>query len=264
MTVGIFYNEKQVTLSVVERFVSRIRECGCRAVVFAEKEQISGCDRLLVLGGDGTILHSAQKAAELQIPILGVNYGTRGFLAEFERDEIDESTSFVTGENYALVQRSMLEATFGGKTVHCLNEFTLFRNPLEQSSDSAVAISLEIDDNFAGKFISDGLIVSTPTGSTAYSLSAGGSIMTPDCETFLLTSVCASSLRSRPIVCPDKCVFRLSAEENNVSLILHGDGKYFGEAQKGDSIVIKKSDRRTTFMTKDKSEFFRRLTKKIN
>lgn len=263
MKVGIYYNTKQVTADAVGGIADQVKRDGSDAVIFSATEEISDVDRLLVLGGDGTILHSAKRASELNIPMLGVNYGTRGFLTEFERDETDRAVDFVLHGNAELLKRSMIEVAFNGSTIYCLNELTLARASFGQE-DKAVTISLEIDDRPAGEFIADGLIVATPTGSTAYSLSAGGSIMAPDCETFLLTPLCSSSLRSRPIVCSDSSVLRLSVAAEGASLILHGDGLYLGTAKKGDQLTVRKSERYATFLTKDKSEFFRRLTKKIN
>lgn len=263
MKIGIYFNKQQVEPSVIVRITEKIAASGSEALLFSSADEICAADRLLVLGGDGTILHSAQKASELNIPILGVNYGTRGFLTEFEREETDRAVGFVLQADCESVRHSMLEVNFNGTKMHCLNEFVMMRNA-HGTSDKVVQIELEIDGSFAGSFIADGLIVSTPTGSTAYSLSAGGSIMTPDCETVMLTPVCAFSLRSRPIVCPDKSNLKLSIADGDAALILHGDGSYVGVAGKGDTISLRKSDRYATFLTKDKSEFFRRLTKKIN
>ncbi len=264
MKIGIFYNTKQVATAVAERLARRITQGGGDAVLFSVAEEITGIDRMLVLGGDGTILHSAQKASELDIPIVGVNFGTRGFLTEFERDEIELAATFILSDQTVVLKRSMLQVDFNGKISHCLNELALLRRPDSSGEDKAVPISMEIDGSPAGMFTADGLILSTPTGSTAYSLSAGGSIMTPDCETFLLTPICAFSLRSRPIACPDKSVLSLSVEHDSASLILRGDGILLGEARKGNKLTVRKSERYATFLTKDKSEFFRRLTKKIN
>lgn len=263
MKIGIYFNGQQVCSAVIARLMEKITAADSEALLFSSAEEIGAADRLLVLGGDGTILHSAQRASELNIPILGVNYGTRGFLTEFEREETDRAVDFVLKTDCDSVRHSMLEVNFNGIVRHYLNEFVMMRNAFG-TVDKAVKIALDIDGNFAGEFVADGLIVSTPTGSTAYSLSAGGSIMTPDCETFMLTPVCAFSLRSRPIVCPDKSELKLSITEKGAALILHGDGSYLGEARQGDVISLRKSNRYATFLTKDKSEFFRRLTKKIN
>lgn len=263
MKIGIYYNKQQVDAEIIARIADKITASGSEALLFTSADEIASADRLLVLGGDGTVLHSAQRASELNIPILGVNYGTRGFLTEFEREGTDRAVDFVLGNDGVAARHSMLEVSFNGIKRNCLNEFVMMRYAYG-APDKVVEIALEIDGDRAGEFIADGLIVSTPTGSTAYSLSAGGNIMTPDCETFLLTPVCAFSLRSRPIVCSDKSELKLSIVSGDAALLLHGDGAYLGEAKAGDQIALRKSGRHTTFLTKDKSEFFRRLTKKIN
>ena len=122
--------------------------------------------------------------------------------------------------------------------------------------------SVMIDGSRAGSFTADGLIVATPTGSTAYSLSAGGSIMTPDCQTFLLTPISAFSLRSRPIAYPDHCT--LSFDFSDEKLMLFGDGVYLGQADGNTSLTVRRAERTVAFLTADPSGYFRRLTEKIN
>ena len=115
----------------------------------------------------------------------------------------------------------------------------------------------------SGDFVADGLIVATPTGSTAYSLSAGGSIATPDCGIFLLTPVCAFSLKSRPIICPDSSLLSFGISEGDF-LMAYGDGVFLGKVGAEDRITVKKADRSARFLTRDIRGFFARLTKKIN
>ncbi len=257
--VGIFYNRDRVTADTVRSVVqtlSRVADC----VVFDDADQIADVDRLLVLGGDGTILHAAHRASLFSIPILGVNFGTRGFLAEFERDQLAEALNFLMSD-CAIEPRSMLEVQCGGRSMHCLNEISMRRNT--GLSDERIAkFSLAIDERPAIRFAADGLIVATPTGSTAYSLSAGGCILSPECQSIILTPICAFSLRFRPVVCPDSSTLVFTVGEE--PLVLHGDGVFLGESVCGDVITIHRSPRTTDFLIKDKNEFFRRLTKKIN
>ena len=165
-------------------------------------------------------------------------------------------------ERCARLQRSMLEAELNGKTFDCLNELALLHPVAPGRSNKVVRIAVTIDGSHAGEFVADGLIVSTPTGSTAYSLSAGGSIMTPDCETFQLTPVCAFSMRSRPIAYSDKSELGFSLLRGEV--VLYGDGVYLGQAGAGDTLSVRKSARSVTFLTRGLSEYFRRMTEKLN
>lgn len=231
--------------------------------MFAEAEQCAGCERIVVLGGDGTILRTARFASEWNIPIVGVNFGKLGFLAEFERDELDDAAKLATSADCSILERSMLEVNLNGKIAYCLNELSILRETRAGASGRTAKISVTIDGSRAGDFNADGLIISTPTGSTAYSLSAGGSIMTPDCDTFQLTPVCAFSLKSRPIAYPDRCELKIILTEER-KLVLHGDGIYLGELTQRDALLISKASRRAIFLTRNKNEYFRRLTQKIN
>lgn len=261
MKLGIFYNNKQTDKENATSLARYIAERGGEAFVFSDISKIHGVDRLLVLGGDGTVLRAAKRASELQIPLVGVNYGHLGFLAEFERGEEEKAVALAMSD-CPIVQRSMLEIDLDGIKSYCLNELSLLHAVNEKRPSGVVGISVEIDGSKAGDFSADGLIVATPTGSTAYSLSAGGCVMTPDSKTFILTPVCAFSLRSRPIVFPDSCTLTLSLKKD--TLMLYGDGDYLGQVSEANKLTIKKAERTAMLLTADPNGYFRRLTEKIN
>ena len=263
MKIGIYYNSMQVERGIADSLADTVIGFGGQACVFSAIEEIPDCDRILVLGGDGTILRAAKRASELRIPLIGVNFGRLGFLTEYDREDAVKAAELVLRADCPLLERSMLEAEVNGVKHFCLNEIALLRGVSPAHENNAVNISVTIDGTRAGDFYADGLIVSTPTGSTAYSLSAGGSIMTPECNTFQLTPVCAFSLKSRPIAYPDRCELRFVLPKGN-KLVLCGDGVSFGEVGSGDEIAVRKASRTASFLTKNKSEYFRRLTEKIN
>ena len=147
--------------------------------------------------------------------------------------------------------------------MHCLNEFALLHEVVAGKDNRVVDISVALDGTPAAQFHADGILVCTPTGSTAYSLSAGGSILTPDCAAFMLTPVCALSMRSRPIAYSDESELTFFLPEGE-SLLLYGDGLYFGSVGGNDVVTVRKSKRSATFLTRDKNRYFRRLTEKIN
>lgn len=261
MKLGIFYNERQTDYENAARLARMIEERGGEALIFSAIAKIEGVERLLVLGGDGTMLRAAKRASAFGIPLVGVNYGNLGFLAEFERGEEEKAVELAMS-NCATLSRSMLEIALDGKKHYCLNELSLL-HPVGENKPSGVGkISVEIDGSKAGDFIADGLIVATPTGSTAYSLSAGGCVMTPDSKTFMLTPVCAFSLRSRPIVFPDSCTLTIAYTED--TLMLYGDGDYLGQINGEHRLTVKKAERSALLLTADQSGYFRRLTQKIN
>lgn len=262
MKIGIFYNQDQADVSVAQSLARAVEEKGHSAAIFSDLNEIGGVDRLLVLGGDGTILRVAKRASAQKIPIMGINFGRLGFLTEFERDECAAAVPLILDERCARLERSMLEVELNGRRFECLNELALLHPVSPGRENKVVTISVTIDGSHAGEFVADGLIVTTPTGSTAYSLSAGGSIMTPDCATFQLTPVCAFSMRSRPIAYSDKSELGFSLPQG--ALVLYGDGDYLGEAGASDKLIVRRSARRVTFLTRGLGEYFRRLTQKIN
>lgn len=263
MNIGIFYNKLQVGYEAADRLADKINAMGGEARIFSDLEQVKDVDRLIVLGGDGTMLHAARRASELEIKLVGINYGHLGFLTEFECGEEDGAMALALDSACPLLERTILEVDFNGKKSHCLNELSLLRGVGADCDNKAVKISVTIDGSAAGVFNADGLIVTTPTGSTAYSLSAGGSIMMPECATFQLTPVCSFSLRSRPIAYPDCYELQIFLPKSS-KLILCGDGSYLGEASGGDSIKVRKAVRSAVFLTRNKHDCFRRITEKIN
>ena len=239
-----------------------LRERGVEYATYYSVEEIGQTDVLIVLGGDGTILKTAIEAGRQGVLLLGINAGNLGFLTEFEADEAKSAVDLLCNRRYVTEKRSVLEITVSGKKYYALNEATFHRHYDEAADNNVVAVTAEIDGKRVDKIVGDGIIVSTPTGSTAYSLSAGGSIMTPDCATFQLTPVCAFSMRSRPIAYSDRSELGFSLPQG--ALVLYGDGIYLGEAGASDRLIVRKSERSATFLTRGLSEYFRRLTQKIN
>lgn len=236
---------------------------GAEAVVFDSEEAICAVDRLIVLGGDGTVLRAARRAAIEGIPLFGINYGHTGFLTEFEEKEREEAVSLAVSPCPDFIDRSMLEVELNGKKTVCLNECSLLRGVSPEKDNRIVRIRVSFDGSDAGEIAADGLIVATPTGSTAYSLSAGGSIILPSCNTFLLTPVCALSMKSRPIVYDASAMLSFSVPEGQ-DLLLYGDGKFVDRVGPGDTVYIRRADRCATFLTRDKNGYLLRITKKIN
>ncbi len=262
MKIGIYFHREKDAAAAAERLLCILREAGADAKLFRSEEEISGVDRLIVLGGDGTVLRAARRAAGERIPLFGVNFGHLGFLTEFGREEIEEAAAFALGET-EVSERSMLEVDFGGRLTRCLNECALLRPVAVDKDDRPAEIEASINGSGAAKFLTDGLIVATPTGSTAHSLSAGGSIMTPGCATFMLTPVCACSMRARPIAYPDSAELSLRLPAGQ-TLLLYGDGRFLGEVKEGEVIKIRRSRLSARFLTRSRAECLLRIAEKIN
>ena len=218
------------------------RETGCTIQVHALDELASHIDLLLVLGGDGTMIATARMLGESEVPVLGVNFGSLGYLAEFHIEEMFPALEAMLAGNFRLDPRVMLEVE------HFRGDERLTRNRVLNDvvvNKYAVARIIEVETYFNGKFVNsfraDGLIVSTPTGSTAYNLSAGGPVIYPSMNAIVVTPICPFTLSNRPIVVPDdgQIELRLKTEIEEVAVTL--DGQIGFPFKVGDRVLIQKS-----------------------
>ena len=200
MKVGIFCNKSlKKYLPVQEELFRVLKERGIHYDVCENVDDAEDIDVLIVLGGDGTMLKVATAVGKKGIKILGINSGNLGFLTEFEGDETESAVELLQGD-YRSQKRGVLQVCVNGQNFFALNEVFFQRRYNEDADNNVVSVTALIDGKKVDDFVGDGIIVATPTGSTAYSLSAGGPILTPDIHAFILTPVCAHSLHNRPIV----------------------------------------------------------------
>jgi NAD+ kinase len=198
-------------------------------------------DLLLVLGGDGTLLSAARAINERQIPILGVNMGSMGFLTEFTLDELLPALEAIRAGEYEVEDRIMLtvELIRRRRVVSrytALNDCVINNGALARMTD----LDITVDDQHVTNFKADGLIVATPTGSTAYSLSAGGPIVQPSLGAIILTPICPHILTNRPLVLRDNVTLRVDLR-NGSDVMLTVDGQVGAPMAPGDSILLRKS-----------------------
>jgi NAD+ kinase len=221
-------------------------ETGCPVPEVTEDKLAASVDLVLVLGGDGTMIATARLMGETEVPVLGVNYGGLGYLAEFRIEELYTGLESILAGNCRLDKRVMLDVEL------LRNDNQLSRNRVLNDvviNKSALARIIEIEaylnQQFVNSFRADGLIVSTPTGSTAYNLSAGGPVIFPSMNAVVVTPICPFTLSNRPIVVPDDAVIelRLKTDQEDVALTL--DGQVGFPLKVEDRVVIRKS--RTTF-----------------
>lgn len=172
----------------------------------------NNCDFIFSVGGDGTFLHSVLNIRNFDIPVVGVNSGRLGFLADISEDQVQNALSNIFNHNYILMERSMLQVEFSGMENmdfnFALNEMTV----LKTDNSSMINIYAYLDKELLNNYWADGLIIATPTGSTAYSLSVGGPILTPDSENFVITPLAPHNLTVRPLVVPDNYEIKLKVE----------------------------------------------------
>lgn len=217
--------------------------------------ELPGADLIICFGGDGTILHMSKTATRAGIPILGVNIGTMGFIAELENTELDQLRRLATGD-YTIDKRMMLDVTvFRDRDIifHdiCLNDVVLTKGAVAR----IVHLAVECDGVEAMECGGDGVIVATPTGSTAYSLSAGGPIVEPAAHSILVTPICAHDVGSRCMVTSDQRVITVKLTRNaRRNAYLSVDGGKSVRLSMGDTTIIKKSNLETSLIRlKDRS-----------
>jgi len=221
-------------------------QTGC-AVNQVESEKLAAeVDLMLVLGGDGTMIATARLIGDQEVPVLGINYGGLGYLAEFRIEELYTALESILSGNYRLDRRVMLavELRRGNeppKTSRVLNDVVINKSALAR----IIEIETYFDRYFVNSFRSDGLIVSTPTGSTAYNLSAGGPVIFPSMNAVVITPICPFTLSNRPIVVPDNAEIELLLKTDNEEVALTLDGQVGFPMEVEDRVVIRKS--RTTF-----------------
>ncbi len=210
---------------------------------------------ILVFGGDGTMLEASKISADFSVPILGVNLGNLGFLAEFEATTMPaDIVSALDGEIKSVYN---LETKIGSETYFGLNEIVI-----KTASTRPISIDLFIDDMYVDSYHGDGIIVSTPTGSTAYALSAGGPVLAPDVKAYTILPVCAHSLHSRPLVIADSSKILLKTANENIEVIV--DGNLVVSIDNKTEIEIYKSENKSMFINFNKSNFYEKLLRKMN
>jgi NAD+ kinase len=221
-------------------------------------------DLLLVLGGDGTLLAAAREGAEFGKPILPINMGSLGFLTSFTVDELYPALEATLSGNATMEERVLLyvERINDGKVLarqHVLNDAVVHKGTLARM----IQLELYIDGGFVCRYRADGLIVSTPTGSTAYSMSAGGPIVHPRVESILITPICPHTLSDRPVVVPDTSNIELRLEGSSDSLFLTLDGQTGVPMLVSDHVTITRAKERLKLIHPPNKTYFEILRSKL-
>jgi NAD+ kinase len=219
-------------------------------------------DYVICLGGDGTMLETLALVKKSGIPVLGVNTGRLGFLASVSKDDIEKAALLLIAEKFTLDKRELLEIINGEEQFdglnYGLNEFTIHK----KDSSAMIHIDTYVDGVFLNSYFADGLIVATPTGSTAYSLSCGGPIMVPDSENFIITPIAPHNLNVRPIVISNNKTlsFKVSGRSDGFNLSLDSRSSLIDS---GTEIKIKKADFRFNMISFEGQHFFQTLRNKL-
>ena len=231
---------------------------------FERHDLASRVDVAVVFGGDGTLIKAARSLREYDVPILGVNLGSFGYLTVFNRHELYDAMEMIIRGDYRIETRMMLDAvvTRDGEQV---SENTVLNDAVINQGNPFRLVDLEtfVDDCYLTTFRADGLIVSTPTGSTAYSLSAGGPIIFPQLNSIIINPICPHTLTNRPVILPESASIRILSWTETGRATLTYDGQVFFVMNKGDVVTVKKSKYCTKLIVSPHRDYLEILRSKL-
>ncbi|MEW6053377.1 MAG: NAD(+)/NADH kinase [Nitrospirota bacterium] len=263
-------------VEILQKLLPWLKQKGCVSYVDSETAavlNIEGTPRtqipllsdiIVVLGGDGTMLSAARLVGEKGVPILGVNIGGLGFLTAVHRDDIYQVLDQVLTGECSVEERIMLKACVIRHS-ECIADYIVVNDVVVNKGALARIIDLEtyINHNFVATFKADGLIISTPTGSTAYALSAGGPILYPTLRSIILAPICPHTLTNRPIVLPDEVLVEIVLKSRNEDVFLTIDGQVGFSLRQGDTVEVRKSEFKARFFVPCERDYYHILRTKL-
>ncbi len=271
MKIGIKTNlNRDVGAAASRMFCQKLRAVGIEylvcdnaseyfdeSVIAHSKKVYEWCNIIVAFGGDGTMLDIVGNLPE-ERPILGINMGKIGFLTEIDENQMGFAISALQSGDYSVETRSMLKATVANEEYYALNEIIVNR----QDPCHISVFDVAIDGNLADTLRSDGVLVSTPTGSTAYSLSCNGPVLSPTVKALIINAICPHSLHSCPIVVDDN--MRIDISTNKDAMRVIADGAIVAKSNDGIDVVIEKSQRQALFIRLKNQNFYAKLREKLN
>jgi NAD+ kinase len=229
--------------------------------VCSDRKLGNSCDIFIALGGDGTILRFARLLRTYETPILGINLGKLGFLAEVSEEEVEESINDILKGEFDVESRTMLTATTEKVKQHlfCLNDIVLDK----YGSSKVMDIETYVNDEYLATYTGDGIIVSTPTGSTAYALATGGPVVTPDNKSILLCPLSPHALTARPLVVPEDSVVTIKVSTRIKNFHITADGQVSNIVSTPSTVTIKKAPFVTRLIKRRGTSYFDLLRRKL-
>ena len=246
----------------IDSFVQAFPSCeSCQR--FETISDVDQIDYLISLGGDGTLLEAVSMVGAVETPILGINTGRLGFLATTPKDHIEQALADLFSKNYKIDARSLIKLESNAKVFSgidfALNEFAI----LKTDSSSMITVHTYVDGDYLNSYWADGLIVSTPTGSTGYSLSCGGPIVLPHSSNFVITPVSAHNLNVRPLIVSDQSEISFKIESRSNKFLVSLDSKS-ESVDNGIKLAVRKEDFQAKLITFNYSNYFDTLRQKLN
>ena len=233
-----------------------------RSCFVPEQKLGTSCDMLISLGGDGTILRNARILAPSKTPVLGINLGKLGFLAEVSLDELDECLDEILRSEYTIETRMMLESY--GNTMRV--KFTALNDVVVSKFGASRVMDIEtyVNDEFLATFAGDGIIISTPTGSTAYALANGGPIVTPKNRSITISPICPHTLTARPLIVPDDSVIVLKVLSKVSGIQLTADGQQEKQLSSPAKVTVQKAPFEARLVKRKSTSYYEVLRKKLH
>ena len=264
-TVIDYLNANQHDFILVDRLRKHLNDKGAAYKYFKDDQVIEEkVDFLFSVGGDGTLLRSIAVIRDTKIPILGINAGRLGFLTSIKKDTLKEGLDLFFKGKYSSIERSLLEVSTKEPT-EALEEFGYALNEVSinrKNTTSMLSIDAKLDNQFLTTYWSDGLIIATPTGSTGYSLSSGGPIVTPSSKCFVVNPIAPHNINMRPLIVPDDTSFEISVQGRGKTHLLSLDSRIL-TLENGNDIYVKKAQFKAVTVQLDGTFFFNTLREKL-
>jgi len=266
MKVALFPNEaiaqsKDLSFEIQTFFSKHHIQADIHTSFHVDPKALQGVDYLLSLGGDGTILKLMHHFPDLDLPILGINVGHLGFMADVQTSELFPSLQDFIDHKFILQERLVLEGTHSdGKTEFACNDIVIHRG----AYPSIVPIAIHVDGSYFNTFEADGVIISTPNGSTAYSLAAGGPILSPDLDAIVITPICPHTISNRPLVISAHHEIELHHLAENQTVEIRFDGAWMLPLTHKSSCKIGLSKKKFKLVKLHRSDYYATLRTKLN
>lgn len=266
--IFVFFNKNNVELVIEEKFLAILYEQQLLEKKYKTFNNYSDLDQsfdiLVSIGGDGTILRAATYVRNSGIPIIGINAGRLGFLAKVQKENIESFLQIVLNKEYTISERTLLNLEFSPEIPDfnhlnfAMNEVTVSR----KDTTSMITIETSLNDEYLNSYWADGLIVSTPTGSTGYSLSCGGPVLTPEVESLVITPIAPHNLNARPLVIPDNTEIKLKVSGREDQYLVSLDSRIISVSNNA-VLIIKKSDFKINMVEIPNETFLKTLRNKL-
>lgn len=284
MNLGIIANiRKERVIEILPDFFSQLKARNIKAIITPEIQDIiplgsfnvesypakefgEYCDAAISFGGDGTILAAAKDISQFGVPILGVNVGRFGFLTEISITELEQKLDDLIEGKFEVENRMALVASASNDKSTNHKSYLAFNDIVLQKGGFAKTLFIEtyVGEEYLNTYNTDGIIISSPTGSTAYSLSAGGPLVAPDMEAMVITPICPHSLSQRPLVIKDDLVIKIVATSEKGDMLLLADGEEIFKIKQGQAIYVQKAEHPVRLIKCSGNSFYKVLRTKLS